>query len=350
MVNVAGHGVRQGLLTLAMLLAVIVPGAAGAHAADGTPDDPGFIAEFYSYLPAAPTITLPEISIPFWTDDLKTAKKAYNKGNYDKALKFFRKSSDDGNLVADWYLGHMYRMGRGVPRDDATAYSYYSRVADHYDPDETDLTRLRITVDAMVQIADYQRMGAASAGIPQNAPAAAQTYLKIATAYGHPAAQYALGVMSIKGQGVKQNPQQGLKWLIAAARKRNPQAEAFLGELYLQGKFVGVDSTRALMWYILAAQSAKQDENPEIFNRLQQLESGISEEVRLEAEARARVWDEQYPVNGRANAAASRLNPASSRAWWRRSPRPKATPAQSLAPAIAAARPENAHRPASPPS
>jgi len=289
---------RMGLVALATLCAVISCTSVPAMAADGNPDDPGFLDEFYSYLPAPPDIKLPDINIPFWTDDFKTAKKAYNRGNYDKALKYFRKCSDDGNFAADWYLGHMYRLGRGVPRDDATAYSYYSRVADHYDPDETDLTRLRITVDAMVQIADYQRSGAASAGIPQNAPAAAQTYLKIAITYGHPAAQYALGVMNIKGEGMKPNPQQGLKWLIAAARKRNPQSEAFLGELYLQGKFVRIDPTRALMWYILAAQSARQDENPEIFNRLQQIQASTPEEARLEAEARARVWDEQYPIGG----------------------------------------------------
>ena len=68
--------------------------------------------------------------------------------------------------------------------------------------------------------------------------AAARSYLKIATAYGHPAAQYALGVMNIKGEGVKRNPQQGLKWLMAAARKRYAPAEAYLGELYWDGKIV----------------------------------------------------------------------------------------------------------------
>jgi uncharacterized protein len=120
-------------------------------------ESPGPLADFYSYLPAAPEISLPEISIPFWTDDLKKAKRAYRNGNYNRALKFFRRASDDGNIVADWYLGHMYRQGRGVPRDDAAAFTYYSRVADHYDPDEGDQNRLRIVVDSMVRIADYQR-------------------------------------------------------------------------------------------------------------------------------------------------------------------------------------------------
>ena len=50
-------------------------------------------------------------------------------------------------------------LARGVPRDDATAYSYYGRVADHYDPDEDNQNRLRIIVDSMIRIADYQRTG-----------------------------------------------------------------------------------------------------------------------------------------------------------------------------------------------
>ena len=282
---------RKSLVTgLGLLIAVAWP-AQRAQA-----DEHGLMAGFYSYLPATPELSLPEFSIPFWTDDLKKAKKAYKSGNYDRALRLFRRASDDGNIVADWYLGHMHRMGRGGERDDAVAYSYYSRVAENYDPDEKDQDRLRITVDAMVRIADYRRTGVASAGIAQNPANAAQSYLKIATTYGHPAAQYALGVMSLSGQGLRKNPQQGLKWLIAAARKRHPLAEAHLGELYLEGKLVRQDGTRALMWYILATKSARKSEYPEIFDRHDELEGLASMEERLEAEARARDWDDQYPA------------------------------------------------------
>ncbi len=284
-------GIRHVVIAACATGFMLVP----AVAADD--DDKGPLAGFYSYLPAAPDIHLPEISIPFWTDDLKKAKRAYRSGNYDRALKLFRNSSDEGNIVADWYLGHMYSQGIGVPRNDAKAYSYYTRVAEHYDPDEDDPNRLKITVDAMVRLADYQRRGAVNAGIQPDPKAAAQSYLKIATAYGHPAAQYALGVMSIRGEGVKKNPSQGLKWLMAAARKRYAPAEAYLGELYWDGKIVKADRTRAVMWYILARQSARPEENPEIFDRALQLESNVGEDERIEAEARAKVWDDQYPAD-----------------------------------------------------
>lgn len=283
---------RTALAVLAFWL-MLVPAAAAADE-----DTSGPLTDFYSYLPAPKDLKIPDISIPFWTDDLKKAKRAYRKGDYARAAKLFRNESENGNIVADWYLGHMYRQGLGVPRNDAMAYSYYTRVADHFDPDEDDQKRLRITVDAMVRIADYQRTGAVNAGIQPDPAGAARAYLKIATAYGHPAAQYALGVMSIKGQGVKKNPSQGLKWLMAAARKRYAPAEAYLGELYWEGRIVQGDRTRALMWYILARQSARPEDNPEIFDRYLQLENNMGADERIEAEARAKVWDDKYPADG----------------------------------------------------
>ena len=98
---------------------------------------------------------------------------------------------------------------------------------------------------AQLRVADYYRVGIADAGIKPNYKVAASSYLKIASTYGHPGAQYSLGLMNIRGQGVKKNPQQGLKWLIAAARKRHALSEAYLGDLYWDGKLVQKDRTRA---------------------------------------------------------------------------------------------------------
>jgi uncharacterized protein len=258
---------------------------------------------FFSYLPAVPKLKLPDIGIPsFWTDDLKKAKKAYNNGNYERAIKYFRRSSEDGNLVADWYLGHIYRRGLGVPRDDATAFSYYSRVADVYDPEESNQNKLRIMVDSQLRVADYYRSGVEGAGVPINYDLAAKSYLKIATTYGHPDAFFGLATMNFKGQGLNKNPKQGLKWLIAAARKRHAPSEAYLGDLYQAGKFVELDTTRALMWYILANESVAAGDFPEITARYNELSANASEDQRLEAQARAKVWDDQYPVRGDATA------------------------------------------------
>jgi uncharacterized protein len=257
-------------------------------------DDPK--GGFFSYLPAAPDIKFPNIDIvPFWTGDLKKGKHAYSKGNYAEAEEYFLKSSEDGNIIADWYLGHMYRLGRGVTRNQAMAFSYYSRVADNFDPEEPEKNRLRVMVDSQLRVADYQRSGLPEAKMKPNPQLAARTYLRLATTYAHPRALFALGVMSIEGEGMNKNPQQGIKWLNAAVRKRSPEAADYLSQLYQTGRVVKLDDTRALMWSIIASMSAVPEENPKIISRTAELRFGASEEVRIEAEARARVWADENP-------------------------------------------------------
>jgi uncharacterized protein len=275
---------------ISLLLALMV---LPSYAAD---EDVG--GGFFSYLPAVPKIELPNIDIvPFWTDDLKRGKRNYVTGHYRKALDAFHQSSDDGNMIADWYLGHMYRLGKGVAPDQAVAFSYYSRVAENFDSDEPDINRLKVMVDSQLQVANYQRSGLSKVGLRPNPQLAARTFLRLGTAYAHPGALYALGVMNIEGEGMAKNPQQGLKWLNAAVRKHSPEAAAYLAELYQSGSVVKHDETRALMWYTIAAQAAVKDDNPLIFSRLDELRFAATDETRLEAEARARVWSEQNPNN-----------------------------------------------------
>lgn len=266
----------------------------------------GFFAPFFGFFGHGPEIHLPhpEIHLPklqlpmFWTSDLKQGRDAFTRGDYAKARQAFLRASDEGNPVADWYLGHMYRMGRGVPMDAAIAYSYFSRVADAYDGDEDqeDPYRLRITVDAKIRVADYLRLGIPSAHLEPNPQAAARTYLQMATNYGHPRALFELGEMSLNGEGMRKNPQQGLKWLYAATRKNSAEASAKLGDLCAYGTYVPQDDAKALSWYLIAAERTSADENPQIFSRLNDLKFAATEETRLEAEVKARVWDEQNPM------------------------------------------------------
>lgn len=290
----AGRWVHLGALLLLVWAAI-----AALHAPAFAQEEPSEEdrSGFFRYLQAVPQVKLPRLDlVPFWTDDLKKGRKAYNKGEYGRAFKFFGRASEDGNSVADWYLGHMYRLGRGVSASDAMAYSYYQRVAENFDPDEPDHKRLQIMVDSQIWIAYYIRHGVPEAGIKADPGRAARVYLRLASTYGHPEASFALGVMSLKGEGMKKNPQQGLKWLTAAARKRHPGAQAYLGDLYWRGNAVKQDQVRALMWYVLASQTANPAEDRKIIERYNELNSALEEDERLEAEARARVWADQYPA------------------------------------------------------
>jgi TPR repeat protein len=67
-------------------------------------------------------------------------------------------------------------------------------------------------------------------------------------------AQFNLGVMYKKGQGVPQNNKTALKWYRLAAEQGNARAQSKLGLMYKTGKGVPQDYKTAVKWYRLAAE------------------------------------------------------------------------------------------------
>jgi TPR repeat protein len=285
-------GAGRILLALALLggTAVfdIAPGAAQENDSFGSP--------FYSFVPAKPDSELPKLGdVSLWRDDMKMAKQAYSNGDYARARDHLEKASNSGNLIATWYLGDMYRTGKGVAPDIGKSFGYYRQVALAYDSEQPNRKLMRITVDALVRVADIYRDGAPNYGIHKD-PVRAYNLYSTAAGHGHPAAIYAIGVMYLNGQGVKKMPDQGIRWLMRAARKRYAPAEALLGDLHYDGIQVKQDKAKAVMWYTLARQTARPDSFPQIISRFDTLLDEVSEEERSSGQALAVQWSEQYPA------------------------------------------------------
>jgi TPR repeat protein len=66
-------------------------------------------------------------------------------------------------------------------------------------------------------------------------------------------AQYNLGVMYGKGEGMLQDYQKAMKWLQKAAEQEDAKAQYNLGVMYFKGKSVQQDYVQAHMWFNLAA-------------------------------------------------------------------------------------------------
>ena len=66
-------------------------------------------------------------------------------------------------------------------------------------------------------------------------------------------AQYYLGMMYLKGQGVEKNYEEAGKWFRKAAENRLPQAQYRLAELYTEGEGVPRDYEFAYIWYSVGA-------------------------------------------------------------------------------------------------
>jgi len=97
---------------------------------------------------------------------------AYAKGNFAVALEKFKPLAEDGNVVAQFNLGVMYRQGQGVPQDDKEAVAWWSKAAEQ----------------------------------------------------GHVEAQDNLGLRYARGQGVAQDWVQADKWFTIAAAAGNETA------------------------------------------------------------------------------------------------------------------------------
>jgi TPR repeat protein len=75
-----------------------------------------------------------------------------------------------------------------------------------------------------------------------------------AAAKGEADAQYNLGVMHYKGQGVKQNYQKAMNCFKLAAEQDNESAQIHLGAMYYRGEGTEQDYAEAMHWYNLAAE------------------------------------------------------------------------------------------------
>ena len=69
---------------------------------------------------------------------------------------------------------------------------------------------------------------------------------------GHAYAQYDLGIMYRRGEGIPENDAEAVKWYRKAADQGDAQAQFNLGFMYVTGKGVSENNTRAYMWWSIA--------------------------------------------------------------------------------------------------
>ncbi len=127
--------------------------------------------------------------------------EAYQSGDYAMALQIMRELADQGDAVAQFNLGAMYRKGEGVPQDYAAAVEWYRKAADQ----------------------------------------------------GNVAAQHNLGNLYHFGNGVAQDYSAALRWYRKAADQGDADAQFNIGLMYDNGRGVTQDYVQAHMWYNLAA-------------------------------------------------------------------------------------------------
>ncbi len=79
------------------------------------------------------------------------------------------------------------------------------------------------------------------------------TMQSLAETSDHGYAQYYMGMMYMKGQGVEQDYKNAGKWFRKASEKNIPQAQYKLGDLYFKGRGVPKDYEFAYVWFSVGA-------------------------------------------------------------------------------------------------
>jgi TPR repeat protein len=130
--------------------------------------------------------------------------------------KATEKAAEQGDEDAQFYLGHMYLLGKGAPKDKAEAFKWWQKAAEQ----------------------------------------------------GHADAQYELARMYYEGYGVPWNdatPSDGdreaIKWWRKAAEQDHTKAKAQhnLGVMYLNGQGVPEDKAEAIKWFRMAAEQGHEE-------------------------------------------------------------------------------------------
>jgi TPR repeat protein len=214
-------------------------------------------------------------------DSLSDAQNAYAAGNYVIAQKSFRALSEQGNVLAQYYIGKMYYLGQGVPQNYEEAMKWSHLAAEQGN----------ILAQHNLGVMYYSGQG-----VPSDYTEAAK-WFRLAADLGNASAQNNIGKMYYLGQGVPQNNKEAAKWFRSAAEQGYSKAQVELGVLYMLGHGVSQDNIQALMWInvAIANDSAIQKQFTEI--RIPDLRSAISYRMTTEQVSLAKELSEECAEN-----------------------------------------------------
>ena len=133
--------------------------------------------------------------------DFESGVKAYDAGDFTTAYNDWLPIAAGGDPFAQRNIGHLYRLGLGVPQDFKVAFNWYQRAA------EQGLVRAQANVANML----------------------------------------------LRGQGVDQDPREAAVWFHRAASAGHAISQFNIGQMYRKGLAVPQDNAMALGWIQLAA-------------------------------------------------------------------------------------------------
>jgi len=148
---------------------------------------------------------------------LDDALRQYESGKYEEAAGELIPLAEQGVAVAQEKLSVMYFYGRGVSENEEQAMELAKRSAEQGN------------IDAMYFIGTMYMFGDRIPKTVADPDQEAARWLFEAASRNHAEAEYGLGLLFLAGKGVVQDQEEALKWIRRAADHGHGGALSFLG-------------------------------------------------------------------------------------------------------------------------
>ena len=175
--------------------------------------------------------------------DFDDGVAAYERGDYATALQEWLPLGEQGDKRAQFQLGEMYAVGKGVVQDYAEAFKWFSMSSEP----------------------------------------------------GHAVAQHWLGTLYMNGLGVPKNDAEAVKWFLEAAEQGFVESQHNLGYMYANGLSVPQNRVKAYMWALILKRNPGFDDPANaLAASLDALEDQMTSTQISEARALADEWSEKH--------------------------------------------------------
>jgi len=215
--------------------------------------------------------------------DYQKAVAAYNEGRFAEAAASFSRAAEQGHAESQYILSTMYEVGKGVPQDDALAARWERSAAEQGHVYAQANLSFRCAsagdlagafewcqraADGELAWAQYNLglMYQKGEGVARSDAEAAHWY-RLAAAQGFADAQLRLADLYYLGQGIQQSYMQAALWYRRAAEQGNARAQFQLGHLYDVGRGIEPDYTQYRYWTRMAAEQGHEDALREVKRR-----------------------------------------------------------------------------------
>jgi len=260
----------RAMLAVALLFAVVptlLPHPAQARSSDDDPDQAERRANAKRVREAAEA---GDVKAQVLLGLMHARGGAGVRHSYKDALKWWQEASNHGSARATYFLGELYRIGKGVDQDDEMAVKLYRQAADRNDaPAETALGRAYITGEG---VAKNVKLGL--------------DWVNKAAAQNDSGALAELGFLRLTGEGLPRDSKEAAKLFLAAAEMGHGGAQFSYAILLEKGEGVARDDRAALMWALLADDRDIKGADKEA----EHIAARLSPADRAEAERQAKAW------------------------------------------------------------